>query len=166
MDNNFEKIADMARDVVDVVTKKTDELVSTSKLRIKRSNLSGELRDAYQKLGGAVYESKSCGADNDELITLITTEIDEIVSAIDKIDKQLQKISSSLKCAVCGTVNSKEALYCQHCGSILPKSEECGCDGHNDHPSGESCCNSNVNPAPPTEEDADKSSEELDDDIF
>jgi len=158
MDNNFEKIADMARDVVDVFTKKTDEFLSASKLRIKRTNLNGELKDAYQKLGAAVYEAKSLGVNNDELITLITTEIDEITAAIKKIDMQLEKINNLFKCATCGTVNPKDALYCQHCGSVMPKPEPC-CE---ENKANEDCSCKTEEFADATEEAPDASSENLD----
>lgn len=146
IDNNFEKIADMARDVVDAVTKKTDELVSTSKLRIKKSNLNSELRDAYQKLGGAVYEAKKHGSNNDDLITLITTEIDEIIAAIRKIDVQLDQINSSLKCTNCGCVNSKEAFYCQNCGTVVPKTNNDSCCCNNSEQPPSQGCGCNVEP--------------------
>lgn len=141
MDNNFERIADMARDVVDVFTKKTDEILSVSKLKIKKSNLNSELRDAYQKLGGAVYEAKKSCTNNDELITLIITEIDEITAAIEKINKQIDEISSQCKCSNCGTVNIKDACYCQHCGSIIKMKDGC-CNSSNTSNNG-SCCGNN-----------------------
>jgi len=119
LDNNFDKIIDKAREVVDVLSKKTDEMVTLSKLKIKRSNVKGELQNAYSKLGGAVYEAKKEGKNNDELIALIVSEIDEITNSLHKIEAEIELVSSTARCKTCGSINPKDAYYCQHCGAVV-----------------------------------------------
>lgn len=121
MDNSFDRIVDKAKEFADVIGKKTDEIVTVSKLKVKRTNISGQIRDAQNKLGAALYESKAYSKNNDEIISLIISEIDSLNAELQDIEAQISQATKTVRCNTCGTVNPKEAYYCQHCGSSVEK---------------------------------------------
>jgi hypothetical protein len=118
MDNN-NSFVEKAREIFDNLGKKTDEAIRISKLKASKATIKLELRDAYSKLGGAFYDARKYGNNNEAQISQLVLNIDTLIEKTHTLDANINDLINKSICKVCGTVNLKTARYCQHCGALL-----------------------------------------------
>lgn len=108
-----------AKTVAGQAGKKTEELMTFSKLKIASMNTNADLSKAYQRLGVIVYDAKKNGLVVDEVIDSCMEEIDELRAKLDDLNDKLDEMKKQKVCPHCGTKNNVEQVYCGGCGSKL-----------------------------------------------
>lgn len=115
----FEDTVVKAKDVFDVAAKKTNEVISLQKLKIKVSQTNSLLANDFEALGRIFYE-KSKNSDE------ISSEYKELFESIDQKFRELESLEEEIDaqkktkvCKGCGHKNPTEAEFCNKCGNKL-----------------------------------------------
>lgn len=124
MSSIFDSFFDKAKDVADIASKKTGELVEISKYKIESVKINNEVEKLYQKLGNSVYLMVKGGYDNQELIEGLTEDIDEMLMRLEAVNEKISDMKNVVYCGACGAKNEMENYYCVKCGSRLKKEFE------------------------------------------
>lgn len=123
----------MAKNAAGVASKKTNEVVETSKTRYQMKQVEWEIEKAYAKLGAIVYESKKNDDNFDEVIQLAVSEIDELKERYNGLNDRLRVYRNVVKCPGCAYENEVTDSFCSRCGSALV-TEEPGPDSEENAP--------------------------------
>lgn len=122
MTSLFDTFFEKAKDVADVATKKTGEIVEISKHKLESVKINNEIEKLYQKLGNSVYSMIKGGYDNHELVEGLTEEIDELIMRLEAVNEKINDMKNVNYCTTCGAKNAADNYYCSKCGSRI-KSE-------------------------------------------
>lgn len=124
MSKGFDDFLEKAKCIAEEAVKKTGKTIDISKLKMQDMQISGKLKEQYQKLGNAVYFMKKENFENPELIDAITEKIDHLIAEQEQIKKQMEVIKECKICPCCEQKNSVHANYCIKCGCDLDKKEK------------------------------------------
>lgn len=122
-DDFVDEFVFMAKSAADVASKKTGEMVETSKVRYQMKQVEWEIEKAYAKLGAIFYESRKSKDSFDEVIQLAVSEIDDLKKRYDALADQLRAYKNVIKCPGCGKENEITDSFCNRCGSPLVTEE-------------------------------------------
>lgn len=101
--------------------KKTDEAVRFTKLKIKESQTTGDIKARFEKLGQMAYEmNKSQNADV-ALFDAEIAEIDKLYEKLAEINLLLDDLRQEVTCTKCGAKTKRDNSYCPKCGAKLPE---------------------------------------------
>lgn len=124
MGKNFDAFFERAKMAADGAGKKATETWEVSKLKWQSIQLSGKIKEQYEKLGSAVYSMSKADYDNPELISSFIEQIDLLNSRLDEVNDKIAEVRKYIPCSCCGFHNAVSSLYCAHCGSRLFSKEE------------------------------------------
>ena len=82
-------------EVAKTVGEKSEQLVNISKLHLRKTNLSNELKATYLELGKMIYEQKKAGAEFSEDIVQMCQKIDMGLEAIAEVEAQIEEAKVS-----------------------------------------------------------------------
>ena len=82
-------------EVAKTVGGKSEQLVNVSKLHLKKTNLSNELKTTYIEIGKLVYEDRKKGVDLSEAITQLCQKVDLGLEAIAEVEAQIAAAKAS-----------------------------------------------------------------------
>lgn len=82
-------------EVAKTVGEKSEQLVGISKLHLKKTNLTNELKATYVELGKMVYEEKKAGAEFSETIVHLCQKIDMGLEAIQEVEAQIEEAKAA-----------------------------------------------------------------------
>ena len=108
-----------AKTVATEARKKTEELMTFSKLKIAAMNTNADLSKAYQRLGVIVYDAKKGGIKAEEVVASCMEEIDGLRARLEELNEKLNEMKKQKVCPHCGTKNNVEQVYCGGCGHKL-----------------------------------------------
>lgn len=100
--------------------KKTDEAVKVSKLKIKRSQIGGEIKTKNEKLGAMMYQMAKSGEKDNEAFDAAVAELDACYEKLAEVNNQLDELSGNVTCTKCGAKTKNDNSYCPKCGTKLP----------------------------------------------
>lgn len=89
MDIDVEKIKESFDKAAVYTVKKTGEIVSYAKLKIKKTEIKGKISDAYKEIGEAIYLNSK--EEND-----ISEKIQFSIRKIDELNKELAECNEAL----------------------------------------------------------------------
>ena len=122
----FDKLGKKASVAYKVTADKTGKLAKEAKLKMKISDLRGDIDDIYKDIGKKVYENHV----REEKENL-TNELDELCTKIDVLSEEIEtnlqeclKLKDRRKCSSCFKEIDKDAKYCPECGTEQEKIEE------------------------------------------
>lgn len=121
--SKLEELVYLAKDAMDVATKKTGEVVESSKLRYQMKQIEWEIEKAYAKLGAIVYEANKSEDSFEEIIQLAISEIDDLKEHYEDCSDKLRMHKNVVKCPGCGRDNDLADSFCGRCGSSLVSDE-------------------------------------------
>ncbi|WMJ22393.1 zinc-ribbon domain-containing protein [Paludicola sp. MB14-C6] len=115
----FDTFMDKAKDVYDVASKKTGELVEVSKLKMECVKVNNEIKKLYEKLGSCVYSMMKANYDNKDVVDGLVEEIDENLAKLSVLNQKLSDIKNVVICKACGAKNPEANYFCSKCGSRI-----------------------------------------------
>lgn len=115
--NMFDTFIEKAKDVCDIATKKTGEMVEISKIKLECVKVNGEIKKLYEKLGSTVYSMMKSNYENQEVIDSLVEDIDENLAKLFELNEKLSDLKNVNVCNVCGAKNPEDNYFCAKCGS-------------------------------------------------
>ena len=114
-----------AKEAIDVVSKKTEEIVTVEKQKFDINSLKSKLQKDFAKLGKCYYEkcAKADELDSEEkaLVEAIKTKLE----AIEKLEADIANTKGKRFCPACGSAVDEKANFCNKCGARLVFESEC-----------------------------------------
>ena len=107
--------------------KVAEEVVDSSKLKLREAKLSADMKAAYQRLGNLVYDSMRGGKDNAEAVEQTVQQLDQLLQ--DRADLRTEDATGAMgqvSCPQCSASNQPEFAFCSQCGAALsqPSNQE------------------------------------------
>ena len=110
-------------DTVDVVGKKTNDMVEIQKLRSQISSLEKGIEKNYVELGKMVfakYQDKEALSESEKALC---EEITGSAVLIEEYENEIADIRGIKKCPSCGAASPADTAYCPKCGTKLEGEE-------------------------------------------
>ena len=101
--------------------KKTDEAVRFTKLKIKESQTTGDIKAHFEKLGEMAYEMKKAENPDAGLFDAEIEEIDKLYEKLSEINLLLDDLRQTVTCPACGAKTKSDNAFCPKCGTKLPE---------------------------------------------
>lgn len=101
--------------------KKTDEAVRFTKLKIKESQTTGDIKARFEKLGQMAYEMNKSQNSDVALFDAEIAEIDKLYEKLAEINLLLDDLRQEVTCTKCGAKTKKDNSFCPKCGAKLPE---------------------------------------------
>lgn len=101
--------------------KKTDEAVKFTKLKIKESQTTSDIKSHFEKLGEMAYEMKKSENADAALFDAEIEEIDKLYAKLSEINHLLDDLRQEVTCTACGAKTKSENAFCPKCGAKLPE---------------------------------------------
>lgn len=120
-DDFVDEFVFMAKNAADIATKKTGEVVESSKIRYQMKQIEWEIEKAYAKLGAIVYESKKSSDGFDEVIALAISEVDDLKTRYEDCATKLRMYKNLTQCPNCARENEEGDAFCSRCGASLER---------------------------------------------
>lgn len=120
----LDDVISTTKNVAATAGKKTDEAVQLSKLKIKESQLNGDIKNKYEKLGEMIYQMAKSETKDDNAFALMVSEIDDCFARLSEISEKIDVLRGEIACPNCGKKTKDENAYCPSCGTKLPVREE------------------------------------------
>ena len=108
-----------AASAVSAVSKKANEVVDKSKLRISTAELKKKISDKFETLGRYVYDTNMTDSADTEVVKQYCTEISELIAELKTLQDALESSKEKIVCPKCASENPTDSLYCRRCGSSL-----------------------------------------------
>ncbi len=116
----LDDIINTGKNVVTTAGKKTDEAVRFSKLKIKESQINGDIKAKFEKLGSLIYSMEKSGEKDSEAFNALVSELDACYASLADIDDKLNELRNEVVCPKCGAKTKNDNSYCPKCGEKLP----------------------------------------------
>lgn len=117
----LDDVINTGKNVVSTAGTKGKEAVNFSKLKIRVSQIHGEVKTKFEKLGEKIYEMAKSGEKDNEAFDNMIAEIDGLYAELSDIEKQVDDLKNVVTCPKCGAKTSKENAFCPKCGGKLPE---------------------------------------------
>ncbi len=101
--------------------KKTDEAVRFTKLKIKESQTTSDIKSHFEKLGEMAYEMKKSENPDAELFNAEIEELDKLYDKLAEINSLLDDLRQEVTCTACGAKTKSDNAFCPKCGAKLPE---------------------------------------------
>ncbi len=121
-DEVFEKAKETTISTGNVIGGAVDEVVDASKVKIAKTKVNYQLKNAYASLGKAVHDTYKTGEDTGDLQMALMDEIEHCLSVLKKIDIAAANIKR-VPCPTCKWINPPVAAFCSKCGVKLIEDE-------------------------------------------
>lgn len=110
---------DKARELFDVASKKTNEVVTTQKQKFDVSSIENKRSKDFQKLGEIYYELIKDTEIENEDVKGIVEEITLKNQKIDELNEEINNAKNKRICPTCSTSIDKNSVFCSFCGAKL-----------------------------------------------
>lgn len=117
----FEDVINTTKSAAATAGKKTDEAVRFTKLKIKESQTTSDIKSHFEKLGEMAYEMKKSENADAALFDAEIEEIDKLYAKLAEINHLLDDLRQEVTCTVCGAKTKSENAFCPKCGAKLPE---------------------------------------------
>lgn len=116
----FEDVINTTKSAAATAGKKTDEAVKFTKLKIKESQTTSDIKAHFEKLGQMSYEMSKSDAPDSELFNAEIAEIDKLYDKLSEINLMIDDLRQEVTCTVCGAKTKSDNSFCPKCGAKLP----------------------------------------------
>ncbi len=114
----LDKLGKKASEAYKVTADKTGKIAKEAKLKLKMSELKGQINDIYEEIGKKVYEKHIRGeaVDIQKDLEEECTQVDVLSAEIEDMLKECMDLKDKKQCQKCYTQIEKEAKFCPECG--------------------------------------------------
>ena len=92
-----------------------------TKLKIKESQTSSDIKAHFEKLGQMAYEMKKAENPDAALFDAEIEEIDKLYEKLSEINLLLDDLRQEVTCTACGAKTKSDNAFCPKCGAKLPE---------------------------------------------
>ncbi len=117
----FEDVINTTKSAAATAGKKTDEAVRFTKLKIKESQTTGDIKAHFEKLGQMAYEMQKSENPDSNLFDAEVEEIDKLYEKLSEINLLLDDLRQEVTCTECGAKTKSDNSFCPKCGAKLPE---------------------------------------------
>ncbi len=117
----FDDVINTTKSAAATAGKKTDEAVKFTKLKIKESQITGDIKAHFEKLGQMSYEMKKAENADSSLFEAEVEEIDKLYETLSEINNRLDDLRQEITCPTCGAKTKSDNSFCPKCGAKLPE---------------------------------------------
>ena len=117
----FEDVINTTKSAAATAGKKTDEAVRFTKLKIKESQTTGDIKAHFEKLGQMAYEMQKSENPDSSLFDAEVEEIDKLYEKLSEINLLLDDLRQEVTCTECGAKTKSDNSFCPKCGAKLPE---------------------------------------------
>ena len=144
----FNDLGKKITDTVDVVGKKTNEVVEIQKLRGQISSLERETAGCYEELGRILFEKYENHEELPEEAEALCDTIAANMVLITEYENEIADMKGQQKCPSCGAVVKNDMNFCPKCGAKVKEEEEesCGCEEKEEAPEACGCAHTEEAP--------------------
>lgn len=115
----FDGLGKKITDTVDVVGKKTNEVVEVQKIRSQMNSLEKNIEKNYIVLGKMMFAKFQDGEELSEEARALCEEITANTVLLDEYDNEIAEIKGMKKCPICGAAAADDVVYCPKCGAKM-----------------------------------------------
>lgn len=108
-----------AKETIDVVSKKTGEIVTTEKQKFDVATLKSKLQKDYAKLGVYYYGNIKEDTELTEEAKAIVEEISSKIAAIEALNAEIANAKNKRVCPSCKSTIPENSKFCNVCGEKL-----------------------------------------------
>lgn len=108
-----------AKETIEVVSKKTGEIVTTEKQKFDVAALKSKLQKDYAKLGRYFYVSITEETELDSDAKAIVEEIKNKIEAIEALNSEIANSKNKGVCPACKSSIPENSKFCNVCGEKL-----------------------------------------------
>lgn len=110
---------DKARELFDVASKKTNEVVTTQKQKFDVSSIENKRSKDFQKLGEIYFDMiKDTEIENEEIKSIVE-EITLKNQKINELNEEINNAKNKKICPTCSAAIDKNSVFCSFCGAKL-----------------------------------------------
>jgi len=114
-----------AKETIEVVSKKTSEIVTTEKQKFDVSSLKSKLQKDYARLGRYFYVNLKDDIELGSEAQAIVEEISNKIATIEKLNDEIANAKAKRICPACKSAIPGNSVFCNICGEkIIFESEE------------------------------------------
>ncbi len=117
----FDDVINTTKSAAATAGKKTDEAVRFTKLKIKESQTTGDIKAHFEKLGQMAYEMNKAENPDSALFDAEIEEIDKLYEKLSEINLLLDDLRQEVTCTACGAKTKSDNSFCPKCGAKLPE---------------------------------------------
>ena len=124
MSDTFNRFISKAKEAANVAGKGAGDVVDSSKLKLREVKISTDIKEAYERLGSIVYDSIKHDTDNRQLVDMVVSELDGLLTELDELKTKDAAVVGQVICPKCNALNNEEFTYCSRCGAALYQKAE------------------------------------------
>ncbi len=115
----FDNVLNKTKEAIDVVSKKTGEIVTVEKQKFDVSSLKSKLEKDYAQLGRLYFKSIDDAEALNEKEKAIVEEINKKLAAINELNIEIANAKAKRFCPSCKAAIADTSVYCSNCGEKL-----------------------------------------------
>ncbi|MBR4072420.1 MAG: zinc ribbon domain-containing protein [Clostridia bacterium] len=112
----FDNVISKTKDAIDVVSKKTGEIVTVEKQKFDAASLKAKLEKDYAELGRLYFKSIDDTAELDEKTKAVVNEINKKIATINELNVEIANAKNKRFCPACKASIPDTAVFCSNCG--------------------------------------------------
>lgn len=125
----FKKFGETVKDTASSIGAKSMDMMELGKLKLQKNQLENSIKEKKTEIGDLIYKAHKQGDIQDsEALRKVFSDIVELENQIAEIDVKLSKDEANTStpsakseaeknCSSCGAKISKDAKFCNNCGS-------------------------------------------------
>ena len=115
----FDDAVNKTKEVFDVVSKKTGEVINTGKIKYEITSVKAKMQKDFEKLGKMYYSLLKQSKKVPESAEALLRDISEKEMRIETLNAALNELKNCVVCPKCGAPQEKSAVYCNVCGEKI-----------------------------------------------
>jgi rubrerythrin len=117
LEKSLSKLAKSISKGAEITVKKSEDLLSISRLNIEISSIEDSIEKLYIEIGEYVYKKYCKGKFSEHELEDYFKSLNKYNKEITKFKKEIAKIKSRRDCSTCGHEISSTSKYCPICGT-------------------------------------------------
>ena len=117
---NFDEVWDKTKTAAQIAGKKTGEMVTLAKLKLKIAEAEHKISGLMEQIGRLTVEGAESGISRDAEIAELMKKVNTQKTKIAQLQSDIDEMRRQNRCAKCGAAGEESAVYCDRCGAKMP----------------------------------------------
>lgn len=115
----FDDAVNKTKEVFDVVSKKTGEVINVGKIKYEIAALKSKAQKDYETLGKIYYNQLKQSGEVSADVAELFSAIEEKCERIEVLESAIKDLKNCVVCPKCGAEQDKSAIFCNVCGEKI-----------------------------------------------